>query len=223
MSDLLAAAAAALGAPEHLVERAAQARATADGTSYEAVLSAWVGGTPPPAPSLPAVAPPSEPAPAAPATATTAAPPTPAPAAAVATLVPEVAAPPVAVTPAHSKATPILEGRRFHPVQTWLTMAGLFLLGLLITLIGPFNTGGDYRHLVPDAPLTDLGERGRAVYLNHGCGYCHTQLVRPVLADVGLGPATETFSDPLDASTFGVQRIGPDLAPCGRSPLLRRE
>ena len=121
MSDLLAAAAAALGAPEHLVERAAQARATADGTSYEAVLSAWGGGTPPPAPSPAAAAPPSEPAPAAPATApataTPAAPPTPAPAAAVATLVPEVAAPPVAVAPAHSKATPILEGRRFHPVQ----------------------------------------------------------------------------------------------------------
>ena len=193
MSDLLAAAAAALGAPEHLVERAAHARAEADGTTYEAVLSAWGGGAPP----------------------TAAAPPTPAPAAAIATLAPQVAAPAVAVASARSKATPILEGRRFHPVRTWLMMAGLFLLGLLITLIGPFNTGGDYRHVVPDARLSDLGERGRAVYLNHGCGYCHTQMVRPVLADVGLGPATETFADALSASTFGVQRIGPDLAHVG--------
>ena len=39
-------------------------------------------------------------------------------------------------------------------------MAGLFLLGLFITLIGPYNTGGDYRHLVPDPPLSTLGEEG---------------------------------------------------------------
>ena len=214
MSDLLAAAAAALGAPEHLVERAAHARAEADGTTYEAVLSAWGGGAPPPAPAAAVPAAPSQPDPA-PAAAPAPAVQTAAPAAAIATVAPEVAAPEVAVAPARSKATPILEGRRFHPVRTWLMMAGLFLLGLLITLIGPFNTGGDYRHLVPDARLSDLGEQGRAVYLNHGCGYCHTQLVRPVLADVGLGPATETFADALSASTFGVQRIGPDLAHVG--------
>ncbi|MXZ68040.1 MAG: hypothetical protein F4Z17_03360, partial [Acidimicrobiia bacterium] len=51
MSDQLAAAAAALGAPEHLVERAALARAEADGTTYEAVLAAWGGGAPLPAPT----------------------------------------------------------------------------------------------------------------------------------------------------------------------------
>ena len=215
MSDLLAAAAAALGAPDHLVERAAQARAAADGTSYEDVLGAWGGGAPPPTPGPAAAA---EPAQAAPPAATT---PTPAvtsadpsPAAAVATLVEEVSAPLIAA-PARSKQTPVLEGRRLHPLRAWLMMAGLFLLGLVITLIGPFNTGGDYRHLVPDPLLTDLGEHGRSIYLNQGCGYCHTQLVRPVLADVGLGPATETFADTLDASTFGVQRIGPDLAHIG--------
>lgn len=222
MSDLLAAAAAALGAPEHLVERAAHARAEADGTTYEAVLSAWGGGAPPPTPTPAAPAAPSEPAPSsttpALAPAAQAAAPPPAPAAAVATLAPQAAGEAVYVAPVRSKATPVLEGRSFHPVRTWLTMAGLFLLGLLITLIGPFNTGGDHRHLVPDAQLGELAERGRDVYLNHGCGYCHTQLVRPVLADVGLGPATETFADALSASTFGVHRIGPDLAHVGARP-----
>ncbi len=220
MSDLLAAAAAALGAPEHLVERSAEARAEADGTSYEAILSAWTGGAPPPAAAAPAavekpasqVADPG-PAPAVPGVTAPAL----AAATAVATL-PPAASPPVVVTPSRSKATPILEGRRFHPLRTWLMMAGFFLLGLIIALIGPFNTGGDYRHLVPDASLSELGEAGRAVYLNQGCGYCHTQLVRPVLADVGLGPVTETFSDALGAGTFGVQRIGPDLAHIGARP-----
>ncbi len=49
--DLLAAAAAALGAPQEMVLRSAQARAEAEGTTVEAVLATWAGGeTPPPAP-----------------------------------------------------------------------------------------------------------------------------------------------------------------------------
>ena len=213
MSDLLAGAAAALGAPEHLVERAAMARAAADGTTYEEVLSAWGGGVALPTPAPAGAAGTAPPAPAAVPTrqpeATTAV-----AAAPTATLIRESVRP-VVTAPARSKATPVLEGRRFHPLRTWISLAGLFLIGLVITLIGPFSTGGDYRHLVGDPPMTDLGEQGRSVYLNQGCGYCHTQLVRPVLADVGLGPATETFSDALEAATFGVQRIGPDLAHVG--------
>lgn len=44
MTDLLAAAAARLGSPEHLVERSAAARAEADGLTTEEVLAAWAGG-----------------------------------------------------------------------------------------------------------------------------------------------------------------------------------
>lgn len=218
MSDLLAAAAAALGAPEHLVERAAQARADADGTSYEAVLAAWGGGVSLPAPTA---APPPETTPDPPPTAAAATPaaapaPAPAPASVPATLVADgPSAAPLPPPQALSKATPRLEGVRLHPLRAGFMMAGLFVIGLVITLIGPFNTGGDFRHVVPDAPMSDLGERGRAVYLNQGCGYCHTQLVRPVLADVGLGPVTESWADSLEAATFGTQRIGPDLAHVG--------
>ena len=48
MSDLVAAAAAKLGSPEHLVERSAAARAAADGVPVEEVLAAWAGGAPTP-------------------------------------------------------------------------------------------------------------------------------------------------------------------------------
>ena len=44
MSDVLAAAAAKLGSPEHLIERSAAARAEADGIPVEDVLAAWAGG-----------------------------------------------------------------------------------------------------------------------------------------------------------------------------------
>ena len=220
MSDLLAAAAAALGAPEHLVERAAQARADADGTSYEAVLAAWGGGGPAPSaqPSAPAEPDPSPP-PSAPAAAP---PPAPVPAAIPAAAAPVLVAEPPPAAPARrtrSQATPILEGRRLNPLRTAAALAGLFLLGLVIALIGPLNTRGDYRHRAPDPPRSALGEAGLSVYLNQGCGYCHTQLVRPVLADVGLGPATETYADALEGGVYGVQRIGPDLAHVGgRAP-----
>lgn len=216
MSELLAAAAAALGAPEDLIERSAQARAEADGTTYEAVLSAWGGGAPLPAPSAdpePQAPPATTAAPAAPPAAVA---PDPVPAAVAVAPAPVSPSPaPRPAAPALSKATPRLTGVRLHPLRTWAMMAGLFAIGLVITLIGPYNTGGDFRHVVPDAPLSALGHQGRAVYSNQGCGYCHTQLVRPVLADVGLGPATESWADSLDTATFGVQRIGPDLAHVG--------
>ena len=220
MSDLLAAAAAALGAPDHLVERAAQARAEADGTTYEEVLAAWGGGAPLPAPSATPEPPTPPTSSGSPATPPPLAAPEPVPAAVAVATAPAAPAPaPQPAAPALSKATPRLAGVGLRPLRTWVMMAGLFVIGLVITLIGPYNTGGDFRHLVPDAPLSVLGTQGRAVYSNQGCGYCHTQLVRPVLADVGLGPVTENWADSLDTATFGVQRIGPDLAHVGnRAP-----
>jgi cytochrome c553 len=59
MSEYLSAAAAALGAPEALVERSANARAQATGGDPEEILKAWAGGEAAPA----AAAAPSEPTP----------------------------------------------------------------------------------------------------------------------------------------------------------------
>lgn len=69
MSDLLEAASSALGTPTALVERSAAARATANGTTTDEVLSAWAGGSEAvAAPPQPAAAPPAEPSEAPPAT-----------------------------------------------------------------------------------------------------------------------------------------------------------
>ena len=70
MSDLLQSASAALGTPPELVQRSAAARAAANGTSVDEVLSAWGGGEPvaaapatEPEPSSPAAEPAPEAAP----------------------------------------------------------------------------------------------------------------------------------------------------------------
>jgi hypothetical protein len=134
MSELLTAAADALSVPESLVQRSAAARATANGTSVDDVLSAWAGGAPT-AGAAPAVAPApaeeeapvaEEPAPEAPAPA------------------PEPAAQPEAVTPAAAAVVaeqepevalePVPLRRRVRTairVGAW-TGAGLGLIGFVV-------------------------------------------------------------------------------------------
>ncbi len=62
--------------------------------------------------------------------------------------------------------------------------------------------------------------QGRDLYVAEGCWYCHTQQVRAIVADVGLGPVSTTGDYAHDpAGIFGVTRIGPDLAHAGnRTP-----
>ena len=63
--------------------------------------------------------------------------------------------------------------------------------------------------------VTGIAALGEQVYLREGCQNCHTQLVRPVAADVesNLGPATEPGDAAYQAPhLFGAVRIGPDLS-----------
>lgn len=214
MSDRLAAAAAALQAPEHLVERSAAARAAAAGSTTESVLAAWAGDAP-----LPAAPPPPAPAEevSAPAPAATPADPVSAPAAAPAPG-PAAAPAPVSPPPARSSATPVLVGRPYRWLGTWLAILCLTAVAVIATMAVPARTGGDFTHLVGDPVLGEQAVAGREIYLREGCWYCHTQLVRPVLADVGLGPATETYTDSLKNASFGIRRLGPDLSRVGGRP-----
>ena len=120
MSDLLAAAAARLGSPEHLVERSAAARAEADGLAVEDVLAAWAGGVAAPSERGPA----DRPAPAAAPPPATAAPPAPEPApapsaqpAAVATVAPQPAVAASSAPPPPKRVT-VSEALDFEAVIT---------------------------------------------------------------------------------------------------------
>jgi cytochrome c oxidase cbb3-type subunit 2 len=58
--------------------------------------------------------------------------------------------------------------------------------------------------------------RGRALYVAEGCGYCHSQLVRPIFVDAAYGRPSE-ITDYADAAPplAGTERTGPDLANAG--------
>lgn len=54
---------------------------------------------------------------------------------------------------------------------------------------------------------------GRDIYIREGCMYCHTQSVRPIVTDVGLGPVSEAGDYAHEAPVLlGVARMGPDLS-----------
>lgn len=207
MSDLLDAASAAMGIPGPLVSRAAAARATEAGVTADEILTAWAGGAPAPAPAAPApadaadAAPEPEAAPMAEQTPTAPAfEPPPAPAAA-----------PTSAAPSAPARPPVLVGAADNPMKVFAGAVGLFLVVLLVGLVGPatpVDTPGERTSNIEFSPLaTD----GRDLYASQGCASCHTQMIRPVIADVGLGAATLNDTNQI----LGLRRYGPDLADVG--------
>jgi hypothetical protein len=210
MSDLSAAASAALGVPEAIVMRSAAARAAETGMSVDEVLGAWAGGDsvgapPPPAQSDEAPEQPSEPA----------AEPAPAPATpevkievpASAASAPE--APPPG--PAPSGKPPVLVGEPDNPRSVLIAAVGLFIAVLLVGLVGPSVPTENPGARSTDLPHSEAGLRGRELYLNLGCASCHSQMVRPIVADVGLGAVSLNDSN----QVLGSRRFGPDLSDIG--------
>ncbi|HEX5460964.1 MAG TPA: cytochrome c [Steroidobacteraceae bacterium] len=65
-------------------------------------------------------------------------------------------------------------------------------------------------------PLTPLEVEGRAVYAANGCGYCHTQQIRPLQEDEVFGrpsaPGDFAYQTP---ELLGSERTGPDLTDVG--------
>lgn len=59
--------------------------------------------------------------------------------------------------------------------------------------------------------FSEAAEQGQTVYLRAGCASCHTQAIRAVVADVGVGPVTLSDTN----QVIGYRRLGPDLADVG--------
>lgn len=214
MSDL-AAAAAAVGIPEALVKRSAEARAKEAGVSVDEILAAWAGGDAPPAAAQPdasreprdagqdepaQVAEPLDEAPQQQPAATTTAPAT-------------TGALPRAPRPASraSDAPPVLVGRVERTGGLVAGILGILVLSLLLAVAAPAvpQEGDGVRS--SRLPFTAAALDGRDIYIQQGCGSCHTQLIRNVVSDVGLGAVTLSDTN----QVVGYRRYGPDLAIIG--------
>jgi mono/diheme cytochrome c family protein len=212
LSDVNAAA-EAMGIPPDLVSRSAAARAEASGTTTDEVLTAWSGGgsvatKAPEETEAPAPEERDEPA-------------TPAP---VESRVPteqeplEMPATPPGAPPAAPKVTapvssapPVLVGAQDNPWAVVVGALGLFVAVVLLAFVGPSipvdNPGARSSEVI----LSESGIAGQDVYASLGCASCHTQMIRPLIADVGLGPVTLSDTNQI----LGNRRHGPDLADIG--------
>ena len=81
----------------------------------------------------------------------------------------------------------------FHrsPVALVAVVGLVFLALSVLVALRPALSLRETSHAATGAaPAADPGvERGRLVYLREGCGYCHSQLVRPTLIDRPYGRA----------------------------------
>lgn len=207
MADI-SAAAAALGIPEALVERSVEARAAVSGASVDDLLAAWAGGEAPPAPSpTDQASPEPEPAPAE-------QPSEPEPT--EDTGPPEIVLdvpvePEPAPAPTGPFRPPVLVGVRDNPMRVFAGSLGLFLIVVMVGLVGPSIPLDEPGARTSEIAFSESALEGQDIYLSVGCASCHTQMVRPIVADVGLGPVTLNDSD----QVLGVRRFGPDLADVG--------
>ncbi len=108
-------------------------------------------------------------------------------------------------------------------------IVGVFLLAALLVWVLPSLDAGLRRGTIlgDGARAVSAGSAvatGRQVYLREGCGACHTQEVRPIVTDVGLGPVSRpgdyVHEDPV---VLGVERLGPDLMHVGTRTTLTAE
>ncbi|MCW2278915.1 cbb3-type cytochrome c oxidase subunit II [Heliophilum fasciatum] len=91
------------------------------------------------------------------------------------------------------------------------TVATMFIPFTEENLMTPTPTAEYRKQVVNDNPQSKAA-KGRELYMQNGCMYCHTQWVRPTKTDEKLGPvirAGDTYYD--SPHLHGSNRTGPDL------------
>ena len=111
-----------------------------------------------------------------------------------------------------------------RPSIVWRGAVVIFALTVVAVFVFPAIDADREPTLLADQHRdhTDdpIAHQGRDLYIAEGCWYCHTQQVRAIITDVGLGPVSTSGDyahDPV--GIFGVARVGPDLTHAGsRAP-----
>ncbi|MFO0991786.1 MAG: cbb3-type cytochrome c oxidase subunit II [Hyphomicrobiales bacterium] len=98
----------------------------------------------------------------------------------------------------------------------YLSVGALFTILTLLIAIDPAVRLKREDASLPIAAVDAAVARGRLIYMAEGCGYCHSQLVRPALIDAPYGRPSRA-SDYAGATPplVGTQRNGPDLSAVG--------
>jgi cytochrome c oxidase cbb3-type subunit II len=103
--------------------------------------------------------------------------------------------------------------------KLWAIAGGSTLVYIALALMMGVFPGMELSKTPPGQgvkPLTPLEAQGRSVYAANGCGYCHTQQVRPLAEDKVFGrpsaPGDFAYQTP---ELLGSERTGPDLTDVG--------
>ena len=197
-----------MGLPEALVERSAQARAAASGASVDDLLTEWSGGE-----AAPVTAPPpaEEEAPEPEEVAAEEPEMAPQTTPEIVVDVPQEPATAPTAAPAGPYRPPVLVGVRDNPMVVLAGVLGLFFIVLMVGIVGPSIPVDSPGARSSDLPYTEAALDGQDLFQSTGCAACHTQMVRPVVADVGLGPVSLNDTN----QVLGARRFGPDLSDVG--------
>ena len=113
-------------------------------------------------------------------------------------------------------AGPVGAGSVAGATRVWIGALALFTLaGLSVFGLPAIDAGTTPSELASETRrfgASSAAAAGRDLYVSEGCWQCHTQQVRSVVADVGLGTVSvpgDYAYDPADL--LGSRRIGPDL------------
>ncbi len=89
---------------------------------------------------------------------------------------------------------------------------------LLVWVVPNLFSSGDLKKISLAKPLTALELAGRDIYISEGCHVCHTQMVRPLEAEIlRNGRANKEADDIYEfPNLWGSKRTGPDLTNMGR-------
>ncbi|WNZ57440.1 cytochrome-c oxidase, cbb3-type subunit II [Microbulbifer sp. EKSA008] len=89
--------------------------------------------------------------------------------------------------------------------------------GALVEIVPQFFTKDNYTPLPGQKPLTAMELEGRDIYIREGCHVCHTQMIRPLRAEVERYGHYSMAQESIYEHPFlwGSKRTGPDLARVG--------
>ena len=96
--------------------------------------------------------------------------------------------------------------------SVWVAVA--IVVATLFEAIPMFTIKSDIPRIATVTPLTPLESVGRDIYVSEGCVNCHSQMVRPLVAETERygeysKPGESVYDHPF---LWGSRRIGPDLA-----------